>query len=199
MAETKPPDQPDVASDTHGLNVAVIDHPNSKQAVVWWVRVGGGLPGAASQLCGAWTLDASDLETIGSVVCRAIWVPTREGLAFIERNEITKRPILDTDAAVQTIAARRRELMAAYTREVATGKNKHLADLALPGAPEPFNLDRPPKATDAPEQVQTALGVARWVESLDRCWHTMESRRLARPYMRKEFGEDRKAMPITFR
>jgi hypothetical protein len=179
--------------------VAVIDSPDPERVVVWWVNLGEGLPGADTQLCGAWTLAADDAALVRGVMCRAVWLPTPSGEKALADLGIDRRPVLDAGATRRTVIAEGNLLLEAFAQEQAKRGDQKLIDFVVPVIPGDLAVGDLPAAKEAPETVQVALGLSRWVESLYRSWQIMESRRLARPYLREQFGVERRPMPLVLR
>ena len=179
--------------------VAVIDSPNSKTLVVWWVSLDQTFEGDGSNLCGAWTISVDATDDIESVVYRVLWLPTPSGAKALSRLGITSRPVVDSNAVLSEVVAWGDEVEAAFKAEkLSSSTKKNLKDFVIPKFPDSLDLKNPPIASGCPDEVAVALGVARWFGKVSSSWHLLETRRLARKSMRELFGTERRPLPIVF-
>jgi len=167
--------------------IAVVDATDEAIAV-WWIR----LPRMANmgdRLCGAWTLEHSDVDTLEKVIARRIGLATTAGQVALDKASASFDVGLDLDGTLDAVDAARAALMVAFdAAQKRRPTGQRLAVSRWPDVPEALDLDHPPVA-DALPRAARALGTARYVDRLVETWDKLEDIRTNRSVLNAAAGD----------
>lgn len=179
-----------------GPLIAVVDD-DGDSIVVWWVDPS---VGADARLCGAWTVDRTDAETVDRLVFGRTVLATPQGAAVMDRLGVRGAASLDAHATLAAVIADCDWLRATFAEEQASrSASKKLREPRWPTFPEPLDLVRPPLRphVEPDPQVRRALGIAHWLGGLCDRWADLENERLSRPVLRSLAGETERPVPVV--
>ena len=134
--------------------IAVVDATDEAVAV-WWVRLAR-MGQMNDRLCGAWTLEHDDVDTLHTVIARRIGLATTAGQAALDKAGASFDVALDLAGTLAAVDAARTTLQAAF--DVAQKKRptgQRLTIPTWPDVPASVDLDNPPVA-DAPPRAARA-------------------------------------------
>jgi hypothetical protein len=176
--------------------VAVID-ANEGGIIVWWANLGPSSGAVTDRLCGAWTVDPEDVDTLRSVVSGEVCLTTDAGREAIEQTGVVPGPPVDATATLEAMVAERDRLQAAFDAEAGRRRSsRELIAPQWPDLPSPLDVNHPPPI-DAPPAVHNALSLARWLVNLAACWDGIEDQRGRRKWLRDIDGAGTRAMPVV--
>ncbi|HEX3826822.1 MAG TPA: hypothetical protein VHV82_06060 [Sporichthyaceae bacterium] len=172
-------------------SLAVVDQDHEDNAVIWWVGLAE--VHQRQRLCGAWVLSPTRVSDITAVTTGRWLLPTpagREVLAFLR---IAVGNSVDPARLAGAVAAERTAIAESFER-IRSQSRSRLAPLSLPPLPPAIDLETPPALLTLPE-ARRALLIARQVETWADTWNEIEERRLARPHLRDQFGNEVRLLP----
>ncbi|AXK75360.1 MULTISPECIES: hypothetical protein [Mycobacteriaceae] len=175
--------------------VCIVDAA-SQGAVVWQVDIS--VETELSRMCGAWVIDPARLNMLTTLTRDRYLVATPPGhLACQAADMNNHRGVVDLKSTLATVELEITLLQAAFEEESKRTKSKLVAP-EWPQVPEQIDLEHPPRAVGSPDLVASALGIARWLETLALAWGSIERQRLARKYLRLDDPSPR-ALPISLK
>ncbi|TCN50934.1 hypothetical protein EV641_111210 [Rhodococcus sp. SMB37] len=176
--------------------IAVVDEQPSRVAV-WHVDVSGDIPAGMSRLTGSWVVDASDTETLTTLLTDRYVARCDPASAHsvVEQFSISGR--IDLDATVDAVRTEILELDKLFTEHVASVKGK-LVRPVWPDVPDPRAVVlRPVSAPDEPRRKGAdALDLARGIRDLADAWAQIEALRAARPFLAEPAGKAMRPLPL---